>query len=65
MVSYVPRFGTFWLRERADDSNAGFAVQLEGVAVFWLRVVHGDEGMSDRDHCLYVEGYPSCFRLCF
>ena len=64
MVSRVPGFGLFRLHERADDANAGFSVGLEGIAVVWLRVVHGNEGVSDRDHLFSVEERPSCFRFC-
>ena len=45
MVFYVPEFGIFWLHKIADNSNAGFSVQIEGVYVFWLQVVHVDEGV--------------------
>ena len=55
MVSYVPGFGKILLPERVDDSNAGFAVQLEEIAISWLWVVHGDEDFLDRDHFLSAE----------
>ena len=64
MVFHISVFGTFRLHKRVDNSNACFAVRIKGVSIFWLWVVHGNEGISDRDHCLYVEEHPSCFRLC-
>ena len=65
MVYNVPVFEIFWLHERAYNSNSSFAVILEGIAVFWLQLFHGDGGMSNRYHCLSVEEHPSCFRFCF
>ena len=63
MVFHIPGFGTFWLNKRANNSNACFAIQIKGITTFWLRVVHGKEGVSDRGRFLSVEEHPSCFRL--
>ena len=63
VVFLIPGFGTFWFHKREDDSNAYFSVRLKGVYILWLKVVHGDGGVSDRDHFLSVEEYSSCLRL--
>ena len=55
MLFHIPVFGTFWIHKRADNSNACFDVQLKGFSILWLHVVHGNEGVYDRGHCLYVE----------
>ena len=61
MVFHIPGFGTFQLHKRAYDYNVGFSVRLKGVDILWLQVVHGDEYVSERDHCLSVEENPSYF----
>ena len=63
MVFHNPWFGMFWLHKQVDDSNASFPVQMEGIAIFWLWMAHGDEGVSDREHWLSVEEHTSYFRL--
>ena len=62
MVFHIPVFETFWIHKRGRF-QACFSVRLKGVSFFWLRVVHEEEGVSDSDHCLSVEEYPSCFHL--
>ena len=48
-----------------DDVSSSFSVGIEGITVVWLWVVHGDEGVSDREHWFYIKKHPSCFRLCW
>ena len=64
VVFHNPEFGTFQLHKREENYNAYFDVRLKGVSILWLRLVHVDEGVSDKDHCLSIEEHPSCFRLC-
>ena len=65
MVFHILGFGTFLLHKLAEDSIAGFSVQIKGVVIFYLQVVQGDEGVSDRDHCLSIEEQPYYFCLCW
>ena len=58
MLFHIQLFVMFWLHKQAENSNACFAFRLDGVSIFWLRLVHGNEGVSDRDNFFLFRNIP-------